>query len=295
MVFSCFRVVAISVPLLFLTPCVRSVGFLDSSSVLSEQEHTEDVADGMRENEKVRMSLQQLVKTATANANPKEESEAGDDDNGEVDDDGSATIEVFADEGSQIPKKMRTLFTALIRSAGGGSDSNNEDAREVDNESGDQINDMESGDEDAEVSQSSDSESNGVVQHNVHIVAEVAGKRLKMLVDTGAAISLMSKPLAKQLGLLSRMDGSMLGSIEGIGEAKVLGTLWDVPVKLGKKKVALSFYVVSLREPLLLLGVDQMRKYKCMVDLDGNYLIFGGKHGIQVPFLPYQPASPYDD
>jgi len=293
MAFSYLRVFTISAALVLLTPCVQSVGFLDSSGVLSEHEHTEDVADGMRENEKVEMSLKQLIKTASANANPEVESEATGDDNGEVDDEGDATIEVFADDGSQIPKKMRTLFTSLIRSAGMGSGDNNVDAREVDNESGDKI--MESAGEDAEAS--SDSESNTGGQHNVHIAAEVAGKRLKMLVDTGAAISLMSKSLAKQLGLLSRMDGSMLGSIEGIGEARVLGTLWNVPVKLGKKKVALSFYVVSMREPLLLLGVDQLRKFKCLVDLDGNYLIFGGRHGIQVPFLPYQPAqfNPYDD
>jgi len=124
--------------------------------------------------------------------------------------------------------------------------------------------------------------------HNIHVAVEVDGNKLQMLVDTGASISLMSKPLAKRLGLLSRMDRSMDGSINGIGEAKVFGALWNIPVKVGGTNFPMSFYVVSVDEPLLLLGVDQLRQFKCVVDLNRNRLVFGGHDSVEVPFLPYQ-------
>lgn len=33
-----------------------------------------------------------------------------------------------------------------------------------------------------------------------------------------------------------------------------------------------------------------MRRFKCQVDLDENYLVFGGKDGVKEPFLPQQEA-----
>ena len=32
-------------------------------------------------------------------------------------------------------------------------------------------------------------------------------------------------------------------------------------------------------------GLDQMRRFKCLVDLESNVLRFGGKEGVEVPFL----------
>lgn len=43
--------------------------------------------------------------------------------------------------------------------------------------------------------------------------------------------------------------------------------------------------------PYSILGLDQMRRFKCLVDLDRNVLIFGGRDGVSVEFLPKEAAS----
>jgi len=56
-------------------------------------------------------------------------------------------------------------------------------------------------------------------------------------------------------------------------------------VKLGHVEFSLNFAVLQMQEHLLLLGLDQMRYYKCLVDLERSCLVFGGHGGVEVPFL----------
>jgi len=62
-------------------------------------------------------------------------------------------------------------------------------------------------------------------------------------------------------------------------------------VKLGPVEFSLDFRVLGVEQPLLILGVDQMRRFKCVVDLDKQVLLFGGRDGCEVPFLP-EPDIP---
>lgn len=119
----------------------------------------------------------------------------------------------------------------------------------------------------------------------VHVACEVGDKEAEMLVDTGAQMSCVSEPLAAQLGILSRLDRTMQGMANGVGQAKILGQVFDVPVKLGNVEFALNFSVLAMQKPLLILGLDLMRQYKCLVDLERSCLVFGGQGGIEVPFL----------
>jgi len=119
----------------------------------------------------------------------------------------------------------------------------------------------------------------------IHIACEIGESEVEILVDTGAQMSVISEPLASQLGLLSRLDRSRQGVANGVGQAKILGHVLDVPVKLGHVEFALNFSVLQMQQPLLILGVDQMRHYKCLVDLERSCLVFGGHGGVEVPFL----------
>jgi hypothetical protein len=44
--------------------------------------------------------------------------------------------------------------------------------------------------------------------------------------------------------------------------------------------------VLDATDKLLLLGLDLMRQYKCIVDLESNKLVFGGQGGVEVQMLP---------
>jgi len=109
---------------------------------------------------------------------------------------------------------------------------------------------------------------------------------VEMMVDTGAQSSVMSLPLAKQMGLISRLDRSERGVAAGVGRAAILGKLRNVICEFGHVEFAIDFIVLEVTDSILLLGLDQMKKYKCIVDLENDKLVFGGTGGVEVPFLP---------
>lgn len=110
---------------------------------------------------------------------------------------------------------------------------------------------------------------------------------MELLVDTGASMSVMSIELANQLQLSHLMDHSVQGTASGVGQAKILGKIYNVLVELGQVEFRMDFAILGgTPEKLLLLGLDLMRQYKCIVDLESDVLIFGGKDGVQVPLLP---------
>jgi len=131
------------------------------------------------------------------------------------------------------------------------------------------------------------------VDHNIHVMCKFGPrhKSFRLLVDSGAALSLMSEPVAKKLGLWAQLDRNVQGQVNGIGEAEVVGALHDVPMQVGDSKFNSTFYVFSVDDDIVLLGVDELSRHKCVLDLDRNLLMVGGLHGISVPFLPYKRAQ----
>jgi len=138
-----------------------------------------------------------------------------------------------------------------------------------------------------------ESQAQDQMDHNIHVMCKFGSNHQsrKMLVDSGAALSMMSSPVAKQLGLWSQLDRDVTGQITGIGEANVIGALHDIPIQVGEARLRSTFYVFAVQDDIVLLGVDELSRHKCIVDLDRNLLMVHGLHGIAVPFLPYKRAE----
>eukprot|EP00490_Sorites_sp_Unknown_P005786 CAMPEP_0114637700 /NCGR_PEP_ID=MMETSP0191-20121206/234_1 /TAXON_ID=126664 /ORGANISM="Sorites sp." /LENGTH=271 /DNA_ID=CAMNT_0001849433 /DNA_START=21 /DNA_END=836 /DNA_ORIENTATION=- len=126
----------------------------------------------------------------------------------------------------------------------------------------------------------------GINEELLHVACEMGNRAVEMMVDTGAQTSVISMPLVRTLGLESRLDSRYQGMAAGVGTARILGKLRGVPVQIGHVEFALDFSVLGVDQPLLLLGIDQMRRFKCVVNLEKECLIFGGADGVEVPFLP---------
>jgi DNA damage-inducible protein 1 len=124
----------------------------------------------------------------------------------------------------------------------------------------------------------------------VHVACEIGNVAVEMMVDTGAQSSVISKSLAQRLGLMRFLDSSRQGIASGVGTARILGRLPGIQVKLGHVEFAMDFTVLDVEEQLLMLGIDQMKKYKCIVDLERKCIVFGGRNGCEVPFLPPSPS-----
>eukprot|EP00930_Biecheleria_cincta_P061593 TRINITY_DN47158_c0_g1_i1.p1 TRINITY_DN47158_c0_g1~~TRINITY_DN47158_c0_g1_i1.p1 ORF type:complete len:293 (-),score=54.99 TRINITY_DN47158_c0_g1_i1:86-916(-) len=125
----------------------------------------------------------------------------------------------------------------------------------------------------------------------VYVACEVGNTAVEMMVDTGAQSSVISMPLVRRLQLETHLDSRYQGMASGVGTARILGKLRGVPVKLGHVEFALDFSVLGVDDPLLLLGIDQLRRFRCIVDLDKQQLVFGGSGGVEVAFLPPSPSQ----
>jgi hypothetical protein len=116
---------------------------------------------------------------------------------------------------------------------------------------------------------------------------------VEMMVDSGAQHSVISAPLARRLGLMNRLDRSEQGVAAGVGRARIIGKLRSVAIYLKNVEFALDFSVLEVADQLLLLGLDQLRRFKCIIDLEQNVLVFGGAGGVQVPFLAQERVRRY--
>jgi len=117
------------------------------------------------------------------------------------------------------------------------------------------------------------------------------GVCVEMLVDTGAQSSVISAPLARQLNLMGGLDRRYQGVASGVGQAIIRGKLYNVGCELGHVEFPMDFIVLEVPDNLLLLGLDLMRRYKCIVDLERDVLIFGGHGGVEVTMLPAQETT----
>ena len=132
------------------------------------------------------------------------------------------------------------------------------------------------------------------VDHMLYVLCELDGHPCEMLIDSGASSSAISSSMVHKLGLKHKLSPQIAGNVSGVGSTKILGVIENVHCNIGQGLIEFRLYFMVLEStiPILILGLDQMRRYKCIIDLDDNVLRFGGKDGVVgVPFLSKELAS----
>ncbi|KAL7495261.1 hypothetical protein ACHAWT_005156 [Skeletonema menzelii] len=124
--------------------------------------------------------------------------------------------------------------------------------------------------------------------HMATVPCVIGNISVEMLVDTGAQTSVLSMPIVRQLGLINRLDRRYMGVAAGVGQARISGKINNIICAFGVGHVEfpMDFIVLDIKDSLVILGLDQMRKYKCLVDMEREKLVFGGRGGIEVDMLP---------
>lgn len=124
--------------------------------------------------------------------------------------------------------------------------------------------------------------------HMCLIPCTIGNITVEMLVDTGAQSSVLSMPYVRQLGLINRLDRRTIGFAAGVGRARICGRITNVVCVFGEGHVEflMDFIVLDVSDPLVIIGLDQLRKYKCLVDMEREKLVFGGAGGVEVQMLP---------
>mmetsp|Transcript_19616 Transcript_19616/g.29108 ORF Transcript_19616/g.29108 Transcript_19616/m.29108 type:complete len:257 (+) Transcript_19616:212-982(+) len=119
------------------------------------------------------------------------------------------------------------------------------------------------------------------------------GVCIEMMIDSGASASVISLGLARRLGMENRIQRSQ-GTAVGVGKVKILGHIRKVPCILGSVEFLIDFLVLDMTDQeMLLLGLDQMRKYKCIIDLERDIILFGGNGGVEIPMLVEEEEEYY--
>ena len=120
--------------------------------------------------------------------------------------------------------------------------------------------------------------------HMLYINVEVNKLKTQALIDTGAQSSFMSANLCQKCGLFNLMDKRFQGIARGVGASRILGVIHAAEIKILNKVILARVNVIENTDVGFVLGLDNLRKYNCNVDLKKNGLVFPDI-GITAKFL----------
>lgn len=117
----------------------------------------------------------------------------------------------------------------------------------------------------------------------------------KILIDTGAQVSVISDQMAKMLNL--NVDTRMKRKAHGVGVANILGIAYNCDLKLEDNfHVPINFNVMENDDPhLILLGLDFLYSHHCTINLVNRTIIINNKEFRLLNEIEVQQLNtPYD-
>jgi Aspartyl protease len=139
----------------------------------------------------------------------------------------------------------------------------------------------------------------------LYIEAKINGNPLQAFVDSGAQMTIMSKRCADRCGILHLVDTRFAGVAVGVGTGKILGRIHIVQLQIGDCYFPCSVTIMDdatlptggghggeddgsakPKDMDFLLGLDCLKRFKCMIDLGEGKLKFRlGDSIMETPFL----------
>ncbi|CAG9465183.1 unnamed protein product [Pedinophyceae sp. YPF-701] len=119
----------------------------------------------------------------------------------------------------------------------------------------------------------------------LYINAELNGTPIKAFVDSGAQGTIMSERFAEKCNVLRLVDDRFQGTALGVGTSKIIGRIHQLPMKVGNTTIVIACSVLEGDTMDFLLGLDNLKRHQCCIDLAKNELRFGSSD-VVVPFLP---------
>lgn len=119
----------------------------------------------------------------------------------------------------------------------------------------------------------------------LYIKINISGHQIPALIDTGAQVSLASLDFCQRVGISGLIDARCAGRINGVGsECVVLGRIEDLEVEIAGCKVFMGVGVVDSEGVGVLIGLDFLRRFGCVLDLFEGKMNFR-ELGFWVEFL----------
>jgi len=115
------------------------------------------------------------------------------------------------------------------------------------------------------------------VKRMLFINGKINDKEVKLFVDTGAQMSLISETYSKELDLEYLIDYHHNQKVYGVGSGNIIGRIHYLEIDLGDGvKLPSGFSIIDSDEMKLILGLDTLLSHGCLIDLFKKTLSFGG-------------------
>src|SRR4051794_5906932 len=112
--------------------------------------------------------------------------------------------------------------------------------------------------------------------------AEMEGKVIEAIIDSGAEITAMSRRLMEKLGYKIEELSNIIIKSANDQKERSLGRIKRVEILLEGKEVIRDLEVIENSDELLILGNDWIKKNVKNIDIENEKMKIKGKYGIQV-------------
>jgi phosphoribosylformylglycinamidine (FGAM) synthase PurS component len=112
---------------------------------------------------------------------------------------------------------------------------------------------------------------------------EFNGFGFKIIIDTGASMSIMSNTMSKILKVDHMLDNRFKGKVVGVGDSNILGCLIGGDIKLGDDEdcihVPVNIRVIDdgFDKYMVILGLDFLTSHKCIIDFVNRSISINGQ------------------
>lgn len=103
----------------------------------------------------------------------------------------------------------------------------------------------------------------------LYLKGEYNDTGFKLMIDSGAQVSVMSKYMADYLGISHLIDTRMSGQAKGVGTSNILGCIYNCHVKIdGCILVPINFRIMDndFDKHLVILGLDFLNSHNCVIN-----------------------------
>ncbi|VDO47608.1 unnamed protein product [Onchocerca flexuosa] len=108
------------------------------------------------------------------------------------------------------------------------------------------------------------------------IKMKINGVEVKAFVDSGAQVSILSDSIAQRCNLMRLVDKRFQATVHGVGGAQqLLGKIHACQVQIEEQFFSCNFDVLANRDIDVLLGLDILKRHRCVINLQDNSLRFG--------------------
>ncbi|KAL3061013.1 hypothetical protein OYC64_009263 [Pagothenia borchgrevinki] len=130
----------------------------------------------------------------------------------------------------------------------------------------------------------------------VYVPCKCLGQEVKVLIDTGCKLNLMSSRTVERLCLKDLVEENKM-EVDGFPFQRKLcvdGHIRELSLTLGKLRVMCPFFILESNRPLMSLGNKTLQSLKCVIDTEKQMLVFGTMVREQLHFAkkPFNESSP---